>query len=778
MKAQQNSLTDQSESPYLLIQIPTKEQVTIDLQSTWIEAQIDGVIADVKVRQIYVNQSKQTLEAIYVFPGSTRAAVYGLDIWVGDKEIHAKVKEREEARKEYESAKQEGKTAGLLEQHRPNVFQMNIANILPGDKIEVLLHYTELLEYDNGLYEFVYPGVVGPRYSTNNEQWVEQSINQLIHSDPDFNIKVTIHSGIPVQQVKCSSHQIQVEHFNNDKQVTVGLANPEDEKVRRDFILHYGLQDSFVQSGLMCYPHDGEEQFFLLMAQPPLKSKIGATLPREFIFIVDVSGSMNGFPMDISKRILKELLSSLRPADIFNVMLFEFSRMMLSDKSLPATPENIAKALDLICEQQGSGGTELYPALQSAFSFKTSSGFARTFLVVTDGYVTIESQAFRLIEEQRNKANVFALGIGEDVNRHLIEGIAYSGAGEAYIITNETDAKKVGSKLIDEISTPVWSHIEIDWGNFGVYDVEPIPIPDLFAARPLILYGKYSGKFCGNVTLKGQTAFGEYEQTLSAGDSEMVDSEALRYLWARNRIKYISDYASYFEDDVRFRYQSETPHHQQEITELGLKYNLLTKYTSFLAVDDRVRSMDVKLEISSHNLYGGMPGIKRSRVTSFAKNKSSVDNFKNDQEENSLIPKIEFNPKNNRKFSKKQKFMEGINELFSQEKDDFSLLLPEGVLDYFEIVKVEETTDEIRMSLEEKDNFNSDGLVKYESKGFYPSVKVNAFLVRGKQLVLDIRRRRWVDRKSGQNIEREFRITIDETKITQEFAAFLKGLCR
>jgi Ca-activated chloride channel family protein len=339
----------------------------------------------------------------------------------------------------------------------------------------------------------------------------------------------------------------------------------------------------------MCYPHDNEEQFFMLMAQPPLKSDIGQIIPREFIFIVDVSGSMYGYPLEISKRILKELLSSLRPTDIFNVMLFEFSQTMLSDKSLPATPENIKKALDIICEQSGSGGTELYSALQTAFNFRTTSDFARTFLVITDGYVSIESKAFQLVSKQRDKANLFALGIGENVNRHLIEGLAYAGAGGAYFITNETDAKRIGGEMIEEISTPVWSHIQINWGGFDVYDVEPVTLPDLFAARPLILYGKYRGKPSGKITLKGKTSSGYFEQTLSAENSEMVSSEALRYLWARNRIKYLSDYASYFEDDVQFYYKSETPNHQNEITELGLKYNLLTKYTSFLAVDDRVR---------------------------------------------------------------------------------------------------------------------------------------------------------------------------------------------
>lgn len=575
-------------SPYFLVKCPTPERGRVSLQSTKTDAHIDGVIADVTVRQVYVNNGDQTLEAVYVFPGSTRAAVYGLDMKIGDRTIHARIEEREKARKEYDRANREGKTAGLLEQHRPNVFQMNVANILPGDTIAVVMRYTELLEYRDGLYEFVYPGAVGPRYSESRESWVNRSIGQLMSAPSDFEVSVTVKAGVPVQSVKCPSHRI-IAARSDERNVFVALANPRDKEGNHDFILQYGLQGGKVQSGLMCYDH-GDEKFFLLMAQPAQKTSLKEIPPREYIFIVDVSGSMSGFPLDVSKTLLRNLIATLRPTDIFNVLLFESNRAMLSDRSLPATPENIAKAVAVIDQHNGGGGTRLYPALQTAFDFPTTPEFARTFIIATDGYVTVENEAFRLVRERRDKANLFALGIGQRVNRHLIEGLAYAGAGEAYFITNRTEAEIVGKKLRDDIAAPVLSHIQIDWGGFDVYDVEPVPVPDLFAAKPVIIYGKYRGTPKGTVTLKGQSATGDFEQTIRADKAEQTSSEALRYLWARNRVKYLSDYVGYFGDDVKMFYRNTKPAHQQQIIDMGLKYNLLTKYTSFLAVDDRART--------------------------------------------------------------------------------------------------------------------------------------------------------------------------------------------
>jgi hypothetical protein len=185
---------------------------------------------------------------------------------------------------------------------------------------------------------------------------------------------------------------------------------------------------------------------------------------------------------------------------------------------------------------------------------------------------------------------VFGVGIGSrdwGINCHIIEGLSYAGAGEAYFITNQTEAETTGKKLVNDISLPVWTHISIDWRNMEVFDTEPSSAPDLYEAKPLVVFGKYQGKAKGVIKISGQTGLGTSEQDVDASNAVESDSQALRYLWARNRIKYLSDYAHYFEDGVRVYYRSEErTEYEKEITGLGLKYNLLTKYTSLIAVDD------------------------------------------------------------------------------------------------------------------------------------------------------------------------------------------------
>ncbi len=587
-----------SSSPYFFVKSNYPTRATLFLKSTKAEATITGSIAKVKVQQVYVNTSRRKYDAIYIFPGSTRAAVYGLDMTVGDRVIHAQVKEREEARQEFEEARTKGKTATLLEQDRPNVFKMEVANIRPGDTIKVDMFYTELLEYREGMYEFVYPTAVGPRYSNQEEGFVTMSIAQHIFQQKStFNVDITIDNPLPIQAM-AASHEISVDK-ETDNRTKITLNNSKGEELGSDFILKYGLQGGVVESGLTLYDH-GDEKFFLMMMQPPKQVSDSEILPREYIFIVDVSGSMEGFPLEISKNILRRLVSSLKPADRFNVLLFESSNAMLYKTSVPATKENIEKAIHVIDNQSGGGGTELYPALKKAFTYKDPSlkNYARTFIIATDGFVTIESKAFQLIADNVDKANFFPLGIGESVNRYLIEGMAWAGASEPFIIENETEAEKVGDRLIKMISQPLLTDINIDWGDFEVYDTYPQKIPTVFTERPIIVFGKYKGNPTGNVTLLGKTSKGEYQKNMPANTFVQSKNEALRYLWARNKIRYLSDYAPCFEEnEVYYGPGYISDKNKEEVTQLGLKYNLLTAYTSFLAVDN-----DYKEEVYDENV--------------------------------------------------------------------------------------------------------------------------------------------------------------------------------
>ncbi len=592
--AVQPSREGQSLSPYFFIKSDSPAEAEMPLKETDVAVNIAGVIADVCVKQIYINESENTLEAIYVFPGSTRAAVYGMAMTIGDRRIEAKIKKKEQARKEYEQAKQEGKSTTLLEQHRPNVFQMNVANILPGDTIIVEMRYTELLEHLKGQYEFVYPTVVGPRYSEGGEEWVDRSIAAFESGKtPAFSIKTTVQAGMPIQKISSPSHSLTIETPSSD-QAVVSLSNPKDFEGDRDYILQYELQGGKVESGLLRYEH-GDENFFLLMVQPPKKPTLDQIPPREYVFIVDVSGSMYGFPLDVSKQLIRNLISSLRPTDRFNVMLFESSNTMLYKRSVEATEENIDNAMAVIDGRQGSGGTRLYQAVQKAMEFKETEGFSRTFVIATDGFVTVEKETFNYVRGHLNEANLFPFGIGSNINRSIIEGLAHAGMGTPFMVTNRSQAGAIGKRAIEEISQPVLTNISIDWGEFDVYDVEPVGIPDVFAERPILIYGKYKGNAKGKIKVSGLAGASTYEQEFNVAKARKENNQALRYLWARNQIRYYDDYAQYYESSADNGWHDAYGRHQRSekqieyVTNLGLKYNLLTQYTSFLAVDNEVR---------------------------------------------------------------------------------------------------------------------------------------------------------------------------------------------
>lgn len=598
----------QSLSPYFLIKSSSPKAASMPLKNTDVEVNIAGVIADVKVNQIYINESQNTLEAIYVFPGSTRAAVYGMAMTIGDRRIEAKIKKKEQARQEYEQAKSEGKSTTLLEQHRPNVFQMNVANILPGDTIIVEMRYTELLENNAGVYEFVYPTVVGPRYTESGEEWVARSTAMFKSGQtPQFSIKTIVQAGMPIQKVSSSSHSLTIESKSPD-QAIISLSNPKDYEGDRDYILQYELQGGKVESGLLRYEH-GDENFFLLMMQPPKKPTLDQIPPREYVFIIDVSGSMWGFPLEVSKNLIRNLISGLRPIDRFNVMLFESSNSMLYEESVSATKENIEKAMKVIDKQQGGGGTRLYPALQKAMNFKGTEGFSRTFIIATDGYVSVEKEAFNYVRQHLNEANLFPFGIGSSVNRYLIEGLAHAGMGTPYIVTNQSQAEEIGQKAIKEISQPVLTDISVDWGDFDVYDVEPVAVPDVFAERPILIYGKYKSPAPkGTITVSGVAGNTTYEQKFDVAKARKENNQALRYLWARNKIRYYDDFAQYYEGSSNsWNINQKSTSQIEQVTNLGLKYNLLTQYTSFLAVDEVVRAPKNNSQNSSSQPYTPTP---------------------------------------------------------------------------------------------------------------------------------------------------------------------------
>jgi Ca-activated chloride channel family protein len=582
---------DRTLSPYFFIEKGDPSVDRFPLKATDVKATVNGVIADVFVTQKYVNDGKRAINARYVFPASTRASVHGMKMTVGNRVVTARIREREAARQEFEKAKSEGKSASLLEEQRPNVFTMSLANIMPGDTVLIELHYTELLTPTEGTYEFVYPTVVGPRYSNRKEAtapesdwWVKSPYLKAGKNPPTaFSINVSLSTGIPLREVTSPSHTIGLS-WKNRSMAHVSLAKPGDFGGNRDFILTYRLAGKEIQSGLMLYQGE-KENVFLLMVQPPERVKTANILPREYVFILDVSGSMAGFPLDTAKTLIRDLISSLRESDTFNLVLFAGSSSVMAPSSVPATKENVAKALNIIDSQSGGGGTELVPALENALSIPRDAGTARSVIIITDGYIDAERKVFSLISRNLDKTNVFSFGIGSSVNRYLIEGIAKAGQGEPFVVTKPEQAAAAASRFRDYVQSPLLTDCRVTFRDFETYDVEPPTIPDLFAKRPLILFGKYRGKPAGEIEISGRTADGAYRRVFRVEDSKPLQQHApLKYLWARSRIARLSDYNP----------SAENPETKKEVTALGLEYSLLTPYTSFIAVLDAVRNPDAK----------------------------------------------------------------------------------------------------------------------------------------------------------------------------------------
>lgn len=587
-----DNAADKTLCPYFLVEGADSSLDQFPLKGTKVDANINGTIADIFVTQTYENNGESPINASYVFPASARVSVHGMTMEIGDHLVTAKIKEREEAKQEFEQAKEEGKSASLLEQQRPNVFSMDVANIMPGDTVHIELHYTELIEATEGIYQFVFPTVVGPRYSNkpkadavDSDKWVESPYIKDGKTPPgEYDITVNLSTGVPVKDIKGISHRIDIVQ-EKESVAKVTLADKKEYAGNRDFILAYRLTGQNIQNGLMLY--EGEkENFFMLTIQPPERVKTEDIPGREYIFVLDVSGSMNGFPIDTAKGLIKDLVTHLRSTDKFNLILFAGDSSIMSPSSVPATKASIDEAVKLIDRQEGSGGTELLPALKRALSLPGDKNMSRSVVIITDGYIDGEKAIFDLIRDNLGGTNFFSFGIGSSVNRYLIEGIAKAGSGEPFVLTDPSGASEIAGQFREYIQSPVLTDIDVEFDGFNVYDVEPQNVPNVFAQRPVILFGKWRGDPAGTIRISGRTGKGDYKADILVPDIDRIEANsAIRYLWARSKVARLSDYGFGDKDD---------PAVKREVTALGLEYSMLTQYTSFIAVIEEIRNTDGK----------------------------------------------------------------------------------------------------------------------------------------------------------------------------------------
>ncbi len=572
---------DRTLAPYFAVQGDGATEM-LPLEDTSAQVDVAGVIARVRVTQVFRNSGSKPIEAVYVFPASTRAAVHGMRMKIGERTIEARIERRAEARVQYEQARRDGKRAALLEQERPNVFTMNVANIMPRDRIVAELEYSELIVPEAGVYEIVYPTVVGPRYGGGadpaKDRWVANPYLRQGEKEPyRFDIRAHLETGIGLHELVSPSHAIDVAYRSRS---SADVTLKEKGGGNKDFILRWRLAGANIETGVLAWQGEGEG-YFLATVEPPATVESARIPPREYVFVIDVSGSMHGFPLDTSKELMRNVLGRLRPEDSFNVVFFSGGSWALSrDRSLPATPRNVQRALEAIGREQGGGGTELMQGLRTAYALpRADERVSRSVVVVTDGYVAVESQAFKFVRERLNEANVFAFGIGSSVNRGLIEALARAGQGEPYVVLSPEKARAEAERLRAVMERPVLSRLEYRFDGFDAREVAPMRLPDVMAERPVVLFGKFSGELRGKIILSGRTASGRMERVIEVTPAAArAENAALRVLWARKWVELL-------EDEQHLGPAQEIV---DAITDLGLSHRILTPYTSFVAVDSHV----------------------------------------------------------------------------------------------------------------------------------------------------------------------------------------------
>jgi Ca-activated chloride channel family protein len=583
----------------------------LPLKHTAVNAEVSGFLARVSVVQEFTNDSKEAIEAVYKFPLPHDAAVDSMEMIVGSRVIKASIKKREDARKIYDDARNSGRRAALLDQERPNLFTQSVANIMPGDTVKIHIQYVETLKYEDGDYEFVFPMVVGPRYTpeqmANPEAVTVRRTPEGTRAGHDIDIKVSVDAGMALGAVSSPSHNVDVLKAGPNKMM-VALKNAQSIP-NKDFILRYDVAGSRIKDAVLTHKA-GRDGFFTLILQPPDRVAETEVTPKEIVFVIDTSGSMHGHPMDKIKETIKLAFDGLHPRDTFNLITFSGDEHILFPKPVPATRENIAVAWRFMQTRDGRGGTEMMKAIRAALDPSDEQDHLRVVCFMTDGEVGNDMEILAEIQKHKN-ARVFAFGIGNSVNRFLLDGMSRYGRGETHFVTLGEDGSIAAKKFHERVRTPLLTDIEIDWNGLEVSGVSPSRIPDLFSAKPLVISGRYARAGKRTIHLRGKIAnrvvVREIEVDLPASEAK---HDVLATLWARRKIEELSA------TDFRgIQYGNPNPEVKQQITQLGLDFRLMTPFTSFVAVEEKIvnengqpRRVVVPVEMPEGVSYDGVYG--------------------------------------------------------------------------------------------------------------------------------------------------------------------------
>lgn len=573
-------------SPEGLIPLPV---VDID-----VELGVTGLMARGIVRQTFSNPASEVIEAVYVFPLPERAAVDAMEMIIGDRRLVAVIEEREEAKAVYERAKEEGRKAGLLEQERPNLFSISVANINPGEEVAVRLEYSEELSYRDGTFGLAFPLTFTPRYTPaaagkgceTSEPGDEEASPARIGGPfvgpgsalvPRATIVVRIRPGLPLESVHSPSHRITVAQKED-----VWHVRPAGEPVvaDRDFVLSWRpLHDENPAGAIFVEERDGERYALLMLLPPTADSEAGWGLPTETLFIIDVSGSMAGPSIRQARAAILQALDSLRAGDTFNLLKFNNTHYAFRDRFVSAGGIDMAAARAWVEGLEADGGTEILPALIRGMEMMADADPwpVQRIILITDGAVGNEEAVSAAVARSLGAARLHIVGIGPAPNRFLMREVARFGRGACEFIVADSELGERMEAFLGRVDRPVMRDLSLDWDGAPPLESYPERLPDLHAGEPLFVSLKLSPAMRGaRALLVGRLAEGEIGTDLKiAPNAPRGAGVATR--WARAKVRSLLDGLHRGADPAQVR---------AAVIAVARRFNLVTRYTSLVAVEE------------------------------------------------------------------------------------------------------------------------------------------------------------------------------------------------
>lgn len=598
------------------------------LEHTDVRVEIAGFVARVSVTQRFANPFSEPIEALYTFPLSERGAVDEMWMRAGGRTLRGEIHRREEARALYERARAEGRLAGLLDEERPNVFTQSLANLMPGTAVEVHIEYNEPLPYAEGTFTFSFPTVVGPRFvpgqatGRSGSGWAPDTDRvpdasritppvtpEGTRAGHDLSLAVSIDAGVAIGGIEAPLHAIDVARPGATR-ARVELRR-RDEIPNRDFVLRYAVAGDDLASGVLVHREGEGPGYATFVLLPPKRVEASSAAPKEMVFVVDRSGSQRGLPLAKAKETLLWILEHMNPRDTFQVLSFSNRTERLFEAPRPASEGMKAAARRYIEGLEADGGTYMAEAVREVASLPAPGNRLRVVVFMTDGYVGNDFEVLSLVRELRGTSRWFPFGTGNSVNRYLLDGMARLGGGELEVVLLDAPGSEVAERFWQRIGSPVLTDVRLEFDGLELVDVHPKDLSDVWAQRPLFVQARYPRAGRGRVLLRGLRGGAPYEQSLDVELPERSEANAaLAPMWARARV---DDLMS---RDLQGLQTGSFPQAlREEIVEVALAHRLLTRFTSFVAVEEKVvneggrqRTVSVPVEMPQGVTYEGIFG--------------------------------------------------------------------------------------------------------------------------------------------------------------------------